>query len=81
MRSLLLVMVLWAVLFLDGVHNLAPTDEYRDADQQQSGYLPNHNLDPAIVNSPAFGQLWRVTFNAGEQVSLTPLFLSINLDG
>ena len=47
---------------------LAPTDSYRDADVAQSGYLINHNMDPAIVDSPQFGQLWTKSFNAKEQV-------------
>ena len=42
------------------VFSAAATDEYRDADQAQSGYLPNHNMDPNVVNSAGFGQLWRV---------------------
>jgi hypothetical protein len=45
---------------LPGVFGAASTDEYRDADQLQSGYLPNHNMDPNVVNSASFGQLWRV---------------------
>lgn len=47
---------------------VAPTDEYTDADLAQSGYLPNHNMDPAVVDSSQFGQLWKVPFNAKEQV-------------
>ena len=50
---------------------LASTDTYVDADPGQSGYLPNHNMDPAVVDSSAFGQLWTVSFNAKEQVSST----------
>jgi hypothetical protein len=46
--------------FFPGVFGAASTDEYRDADQLQSGYLPNHNMDPNVVNSASFGQLWRV---------------------
>ena len=49
---------------------VAPTDEYTDADLPQSGYLPNHNMDPAVVDSAQFGQLWKVPFNAKEQVSI-----------
>jgi hypothetical protein len=49
-----------AVALFPGVIGTASTDEYRDADQLQSGYLPNHNMDPNVVNSAAFGQLWRV---------------------
>jgi hypothetical protein len=56
------------------------TDEFRDADPQQSSYLPNHNMDPAIVNSPQFGQLWKVSFNSKEQVGFLP-FLYCLLDG
>lgn len=48
------------VAILPGVLGAASTDEYRDADQLQSGYLPNHNMDPNVVDSSSFGQLWRV---------------------
>ena len=51
------------------VAGVAPTDSYTDADPAQSGYLPNHNMDPAVVDSAQFGQLWKKTFNALEQVS------------
>lgn len=47
---------------------VAPTDEYRDADQSQSGYLPNHNMDPNVVGSSIFGELWRKSFNTKERV-------------
>ena len=47
---------------------LAPTDTYRDADIGQSGYLTNHNMDPAVVDSTTFGPLWEKAFNAKEQV-------------
>ena len=52
------------------VHSLASTDSIRDADAPQSGYLPNHNMDPAIVDSPVFGLLWKIPFNSEEQVCL-----------
>ena len=48
---------------------VASTDSYSDADPAQSGYLPNHNMDPAVVDSSQFGQLWKKNFNAQEQVS------------
>lgn len=51
---------------------LAPTDSYRDADVGQSGYLTNHNMDPAIVDSTQFGELWTKTFNVKEQVTHRP---------
>lgn len=58
-----------AVALITGVAAVAPTDTYTDADVMQSGYLPNHNMDPAVVDSAQFGQLWKVPFNAKEQVS------------
>jgi hypothetical protein len=45
------------------VQAAASTDSYTDGDTAQSGYLPNHNMDPAIVDSSQFGQLWAVKFN------------------
>ena len=55
------------------VHSLAPTDEISDADPAQSGYLPNHNLQPAIVGSSSFGQLWANTYNLKERWYAKPL--------
>jgi len=75
MRSFLSAAVVLAAAFFPTVIALDPTDEYRDADIEQSGYLPNHNMDPAIVNSPQFGQLWKIPFNSGEQVKKCPLQL------
>jgi hypothetical protein len=49
-----------AAVLIPSVLSAASTDEYRDADQLQSGYLANHNMDPSIVDSAGFGQLWRV---------------------
>ena len=48
---------------------VASTDSYTDADIGQSGYLPNHNMDPAVVDSSEFGLLWKTSFTAQEQVS------------
>lgn len=62
-----------AFINLSNVAAVAPTDEYTDADPGQSGYLPNHNMDPAVVDSSQFGQLWKVPFNAKEQVRI-PIF-------
>lgn len=45
-----------------------PTDSYTDADPAQSGYLPNHNMDPAVVDSSEFGLLWSTKYNNLEQV-------------
>ncbi|KAG4032100.1 hypothetical protein MFRU_007g00140 [Monilinia fructicola] len=55
------------------VQSLSSTDEYRDADPQQTGYLSNHNMDPGIVDSSSFGQLWKVAFNFQEQFYAKPL--------
>ena len=46
----------------------APTDSYTDADPAQSGYLPNHNMDPAVVDSTEFGLLWSNKYNNKEKV-------------
>lgn len=58
-----------AVALTSQVAAVGPTDSYIDADVGQSGYLPNHNMDPAVVDSSAFGQLWTAQFNTKEQVS------------
>jgi hypothetical protein len=50
MRSFLSAVVALVAAFISGVVAVDPTDEYRDADVEQSGYLPNHNMDPTIVN-------------------------------
>ncbi|KAI9716656.1 MAG: hypothetical protein M1812_005194 [Candelaria pacifica] len=51
----------------------APTDSVSDADIGQSGYLPNHNMDPAVVDSSAFGELWSHAYTAQEQFYAKPL--------
>jgi hypothetical protein len=73
MRSFLSAAVVLAATFFSGIVAVDPTDEYRDADIEQSGYLPNHNMDPAIVDSPQFGLLWKIPFNTNEQVRNCPL--------
>lgn len=55
------------------VRSLAPTDTISDADPPQSGYLPNHNMQPAIVGSSSFGILWTNTYNAKEKWYAKPL--------
>ncbi|KAF3924542.1 hypothetical protein ABW21_db0206237 [Orbilia brochopaga] len=54
----------------------APTDSYRDADEMQSSYLDNHNMDPNIVNSPVFGMLWSKTYRSGEKFFAKPLIFT-----
>ena len=51
------------------VSGFASTDTLQDADAAQSGYLPNHNMDPAVVDSAQFGLLWKIPFNYQEQVN------------
>ena len=63
-----------ALSLLPQVSALASTDSPSDADPAQSGYLPNHNMDPAVVDSAGFGLLWKVQFNAKELVSKLPQF-------
>lgn len=37
----------------------AATDTIRDVDQQQSGYLDNHNMDPGIIEGVTFSKVFR----------------------
>ncbi|MCJ1476788.1 hypothetical protein MMC13_005457 [Lambiella insularis] len=62
-----------AMTFIPHIAALASTDSWRDADIGQSGYLPNHNMDPNVVASSAFGLLWKVPFNTKEQFYAKPL--------
>ena len=61
-------LTLLALTYVPSIISVDPTDSYSDADPAQSGYLPNHNIDPAVVDSSEFGQLWKISFNALEQV-------------
>jgi iron transport multicopper oxidase len=72
-RSLLILgLVPWLV------HSLASTDSISDADPAQSGYLPNHNMDPSIVDSSIFGILWQDTFLSKEKWYAKPLVYTPN---
>ena len=64
-----------ATALIPTVAAVASTDSYTDADPAQSGYLPNHNMDPAVVDSAGFGLLWKVPFNVNEQVRKTSRLL------
>ena len=55
------------------VSSLGATDTIRDADLGCSGYLPNHNIDPNIVNSTTFGILWTNAYNSLEKWYGRPL--------
>ena len=68
--SIRAVAIATGAILIPRVFCAASTDEYRDADQLQSGYLSNHNMDPTVVDSPAFGQLWRV-FTGGADTNPT----------
>ena len=68
MFSRLVRLAVLASAIIVSVNALAPTDTYRDADDAQSGYLDSHNMDPAVVDSTTFGQLWKQAYNALEQV-------------
>ena len=67
-----------ALGLLPQVSAFASTDTPSDADPAQSGYLPNHNMDPAVVDSAGFGLLWKVPFNSKELVSKPPHFVNRN---
>ena len=60
------------------VNSLADTDSISDADPPQTGYLPNHNMQPAIVSSPSFGILWTNTYGAEELWYAKPLVYTPN---
>ncbi len=72
------------VALLPQVSGFASTDSPSDADPAQSGYLPNHNMDPAVVDSAEFGLLWKISFNFQEQVgkplnfAITDTILNMN---
>jgi iron transport multicopper oxidase len=69
MRRTVAVLLALAPSFLYGAY----TDETQDADAAQSGYLPNHNMDPAIVGSASFGILWKNTYSNKEKWYAKPL--------
>lgn len=70
-------MLMWGVLFFLAVpwlaQSLAPTDSVAYMDPGQSGYLPNHNMDPSVVSSPEFGILWKNTYDSKEKWYAKPL--------
>ncbi|KAI9048154.1 hypothetical protein LZ554_007949 [Drepanopeziza brunnea f. sp. 'monogermtubi'] len=54
------------------VRSFASTDSPQDADPPQSGYLPNHNMDPTLVAS-SLAVAWKLTFNPNEVFYAKPL--------
>ncbi|KAL9029704.1 MAG: hypothetical protein Q9196_002082, partial [Gyalolechia fulgens] len=71
-------LVALAAAFSPQVFAAAPTDSYTDADPAQAGYLPNHNMDPAVVDSTEFGLLWSIKYNALEKFYAKPLVYTPN---
>lgn len=55
------------------VQSLGATDSVSDADLAQTGYLANHNMDPAVVASPSFGILWTNKYLNKEKWYAKPL--------
>ncbi|KAK3335420.1 WSC domain-containing protein [Cercophora scortea] len=71
----LLTTAVWPAL----VAAYASTDSIQDADPSQSGYLPDHNMDPNVVSSASFGILWSKVFpNSLESFYAKPLTYTIN---
>ncbi|KAI9821956.1 MAG: hypothetical protein M1827_002538 [Pycnora praestabilis] len=70
-----------AAAMIPHVVAVGPTDSYSDADPAQSGYLPNHNMDPAVVDSAEFGQLWKNAYNYQEQFYAKPLVYTSSATG
>ncbi|KAF3163669.1 hypothetical protein TWF788_001520 [Orbilia oligospora] len=71
------------------VSSLADTDTITSCgDNSRSCYETNHNMDPAVVSSSAFGQLWRTPLpgnyrnsNVKEQMFAQPLVFTPNANG
>ncbi|KAI9839084.1 MAG: hypothetical protein M1837_002261, partial [Sclerophora amabilis] len=63
---------------------LAPTDTITwGGDNSRSGYQTNHNMDPSVVGSDQFGQIFRATLpgnyrNAPEQIFSQPLLYTLS---
>ena len=49
------------------------TDSYSDADSGRAGYLPNQNIDPAVIASKSAGFLFAKEFNDDEEFYAEPL--------
>ncbi|KAH7368772.1 WSC domain-containing protein [Plectosphaerella cucumerina] len=75
-----MVRIAWLLSAAAGlVNGLADTDTITwGGDNSRAGYQENHNLDPSVVRSSQFGQLWRTLLpgrfaNADERVFSQPL--------
>ncbi|KAK0730388.1 hypothetical protein B0H67DRAFT_30358 [Lasiosphaeris hirsuta] len=67
MKNMFGLLRLAAALWPAVVSSYALTDTLQDADPAQSGYLPNHNMDPNVVGSSSFGVLWSQTMTNGQE--------------
>ncbi|KAK3935250.1 hypothetical protein QBC46DRAFT_462189, partial [Diplogelasinospora grovesii] len=65
------VFAVLAVVLPALVSSVSTTDEYQDADPPQSGYLPNHNIDPTKLST--YVMSWQQTFNTNEMFYAKPL--------
>ncbi|KUJ06410.1 uncharacterized protein LY89DRAFT_412163 [Mollisia scopiformis] len=59
------------LVVLPAVNAVASTDSLQDTDPANSGYLTNHNIDPAAV--PNYTLKWRMTYNTNEAFYAKPL--------
>ncbi|PSN61392.1 WSC-domain-containing protein [Corynespora cassiicola Philippines] len=73
------------LLFTPPVRSLGDSDTVTwGGDNTRAGYQPKHNLDPSVVSSPDFGQIFRTAlpgnFNglAAEQIFSSPLVYTGN---
>ncbi|KAL8698939.1 MAG: hypothetical protein Q9224_001623, partial [Gallowayella concinna] len=75
--------LLWATHDVVG-GKLSPTDTITwGEDNSRSGYSSTHNMDPSVVGSAQFGQLWTTKFpgnyrNALEQIYSQPLVYTLD---
>ncbi|KAL8936038.1 MAG: hypothetical protein Q9216_005133 [Gyalolechia sp. 2 TL-2023] len=78
-----LSLLLWAVSNVAG-GKLSPTDTLTwGEDNSRSGYSANHNMDPSVVGSAQFGQLWTTQLpgnyrDAVEQIYSQPLVYTLD---
>ena len=87
-HSSLLIWSIALVSLFQSVYGLASTDTITwGGDNSRSGYQDNHNMDPTIVGSPQFGQLFKTKLpgnynNLGaEQVFSQPLVYTLSSSG
>ena len=71
-------LTLAASAFVSSAVALQATDSYSDADIAQSGYLPNHNIDPTVIANQDPESTYSVSFNTDEQFYAEPLVYTPN---